>query len=51
MVLAMRQGVLSYEAVYLNRLFINFPFGVFIYPARRTKKCAVFSIYAAREKR
>ena len=35
MVLAMRHGVLGYEAMDLNRLLINFPFGVFNYAATR----------------
>ena len=35
MVLAMRHGVLGYEAMDLNHLLINFPFGVFNYVATR----------------
>lgn len=36
MVFAIRHGVLGYEAMGLNRLFLNLPFGVFIYEATRT---------------
>jgi hypothetical protein len=35
MVLAMRHGVLGYEAMGLNRTFHNPPFGVFSYEATR----------------
>ena len=35
MVFAIRHGVLGYEAMGLNRLFLNLPFGVFIYEATR----------------
>ncbi len=37
MVFAIRHGVLGYEAMGLNRLFLNLPFGVFIYEATRVK--------------
>jgi hypothetical protein len=36
MVLAMRHGVLGYEAMGHNRTFHNPPFGVFSYEATRT---------------
>jgi len=37
MVFAIRHGVLGYEAMGLNRLFLNLPFGVFIYEATRKR--------------
>ena len=44
MVLAMRHGVLGYEAMDLNRLLINFPFGVFNYAA--TRRVALLCFFA-----
>lgn len=41
MVFAIRHGVLGYEAMGLNRLFLNLPFGVFIYEATRISQGVV----------
>lgn len=49
MVLAMRHGVLGYEAMDLNRLFINFPFGVFNYEATRSTIAASRDLLCRRE--
>lgn len=45
MVFAIRHGVLGYEAMGLNRLFLNLPFGVFIYEATRSRIPGGFRLY------